>query len=160
MKSNRIGRISKQETHHKAAIGMKKSNFRKSWQLGLCSLLLLPVMAWAEPGFWHASKDGRNLWVLGSIHVGLDSFYPLPASIEEAWQQADILIVEADLHTISDQDNQQIAQLSQLPAGDRLANHLSPSQYKALLKQAKAYGLPEASLSPLRPWVAAITLMQ
>ena len=160
MKSNRISRISKQETHHKAAIGMKKSNFRKSWQLGLCSLLLLPVMAWAEPGFWHASKDGRNLWVLGSIHVGLDSFYPLPASIEEAWQQADILIVEADLHTISDQDNQQIAQLSQLPAGDRLANHLSPSQYKALLKQAKAYGLPEASLSPLRPWVAAITLMQ
>ena len=160
MKSNRMSRISKQETHHKAAIGMKKSNFRKSWQLGLCSLLLLPVMAWAEPGFWHASKDGRNLWVLGSIHVGLDSFYPLPASIEEAWQQADILIVEADLHTISDQDNQQIAQLSQLPAGDRLANHLSPSQYKALLKQAKAYGLPEASLSPLRPWVAAITLMQ
>ena len=151
MKSNRMSRISKQETHHKAAIGMKKSNFRKSWQLGLCSLLLLPVMAWAEPGFWHASKDGRNLWVLGSIHVGLDSFYPLPASIEEAWQQADILIVEADLHTISDQDNQQIAQLSQLPAGDRLANHLSPSQYQALLKQAKAYGLPEASLSPLRP---------
>ena len=65
---------------------MKKSNFRKSWQLGLCSLLLLPVMAWAEPGFWHASKDGRNLWVLGSIHVGLDSFYPLPAPIEDAWQ--------------------------------------------------------------------------
>ena len=160
MTSDRTGRVSPQKTHHKAAIGMKKGNFGKSWQAALCSLLLLPAMALAEPGFWHASKEGRNLWIMGSIHVGLDSFYPLPAPIENAWQQADVLIVETDLNAVSPQDNQQIAELSQLPPGDRLANHLSPSQYQALLKQAKVYGLPESSLSQLRPWVAAITLMQ
>ena len=85
MTSDRTGRVSPQETHHKAAIGMKKGNFGKSWQAALCSLLLLPAMALAEPGFWHASKEGRNLWIMGSIHVGLDSFYPLPAPIENAW---------------------------------------------------------------------------
>lgn len=160
MTSDRTGRVSPQKTHHKAAIGMKKGNFGKSWQAVLCSLLLLPAMALAEPGFWHASKEGRNLWILGSIHVGLDSFYPLPAPIENAWQQADVLIVETDLNAVTPQDSQQIAALSQLPPGDRLANHLSPSQYQALLKQAKVYGLPESSFSQLRPWVAAITLMQ
>jgi uncharacterized protein len=149
-----------QGPHHKALKRMKKGNSTKSWQAGLCSLLLLPVMALAEPGFWHASKDGRNLWILGSIHVGQENFYPLPKPIETAWQQADVLIVEADMRAISEQDTQEIAQLSQLPAGDNLANHLSPVLYQQVVKQAAHYGLPEAAIRPLRPWVAAITLMQ
>ncbi len=149
-----------QAPHHKALTQMKKGNSIKSWQAGLCSLLLLPAMVLAEPGFWHASKEGRNLWILGSIHVGQDSFYPLPKPIEDAWQQADVLIVEADLRAISEQDQQQIVQLSQLPAGDKLANHLSPALYQQVVKQAQAYGLPEAGIQQLRPWVTAITLMQ
>ena len=49
-----------QAPHHKALTQMKKGNSIKSWQAGLCSLLLLPAMVLAEPGFWHASKEGRN----------------------------------------------------------------------------------------------------
>lgn len=133
---------------------------RYHWQAGLLSLLLLPALALAEPGFWHASKAGRNLWILGSIHAGEERFYPLPAVIDDAWRKADVLILETDLNNISASDSAQIAQMSQLPRGQSLKQVLPPALYQRTVSAAKQLGLAEASLQPMQPWVAAITLTQ
>ena len=138
----------------------KAKRTRQGWQKGLCTLLLFPVMALAEPGFWHASKEGRNLWILGSIHVGLDNFYPLPAPIEQAWKQSDVLILETDMRDISANESAQIATMSQLPAGSTLATTLPPALYQQTLKQTRLYGLPDAQINQMQPWVVAITLTQ
>lgn len=138
----------------------KAKRTRQRWQKGLCTLLLFPVMALAEPGFWHASKEGRNLWILGSIHVGLDNFYPLPAPIEQAWKQSDVLILETDMRDISANESAQIATMSQLPAGSTLATTLPPALYQQTLKQTRLYGLPDAQINQMQPWVVAITLTQ
>lgn len=147
------------EADHTVPSAAKKAR-RYRWQAGVLSLLLLPVLALAEPGFWHASKDGRHLWILGSIHVGEERFYPLPAVIDDAWRKADVLILEADLNNISAGDSAQIAQMSQLPAGQSLKQVLPPPLYQRTVTAAKRLGLPEAALQPLQPWVVAITLTQ
>ena len=133
---------------------------RQAWRAGLYSLLLLPVLALAEPGFWLATKDGHNLWLMGSIHVGQDSFYPLPAVVEEAWNKADVLIVETDLHNMSASDNAEIAQMSRLPAGQTLQQVLPPALYQQTVAAAKPLGLDTQAMQPMRPWVVAITLIQ
>lgn len=144
--------------HHKASSGRKTA--WPSLRRGLCTLLLLPWLAWAEPGFWQASKAGHQLWILGSIHVGRPDFYPLPAAIMDAWQQADRLIVEADLSAITPAERETIQRLSQLPAGERLAQHLPAELHDKALTQARQYGLEPALVESWRPWFLGLTLTQ
>jgi hypothetical protein len=53
--------------------------------------------------FWEArapenhSKTGGRVFLLGSIHVGNDSIYPLPPAIQKAYDSSDVLVVEVDL---------------------------------------------------------------
>ena len=41
--------------------------------------------------------DGDTVWLLGTIHVGYDYFYPLPDYVYDVYNQADALAVEADI---------------------------------------------------------------
>ncbi len=145
-------------SHHKSMPGRKKawSPLRR----GLCSLLLLPWLAWADPGFWLASKGEQQLWLLGSIHVGTPDLYPLPAAIMDAWQQADRLIVETDLGAITPAQRQRIAQLSQLPAGETLERQLPAALYAQAMDKSRRYGLEPALVAGWQPWFLGLTLTQ
>lgn len=46
--------------------------------------LLLPLSAFADPAFYKVSKGDQQHWLLGSIHAGKPSLYPLPDPIEQA----------------------------------------------------------------------------
>lgn len=146
--------------HHKILNKFRNAGYLAGWKAGLLSLLLIPALALAEPGFWQASKEGRHLWILGSIHTGQDNFYPLPQAIEQAWQKADVLILEANLRDMSPEENQRLAALTQLPVGQHLRQQLSPALYQKTVAASKKLGLPEAGLDQLRPWAVAITLTQ
>ena len=50
--------------------------------------------------------------------------------------------------------------MSQLPRGQSLKQVLPPALYQRTVSAAKQLGLAEASLQPMQPWVAAITLTQ
>ena len=113
------------------------------WHQALFALLLLPLLAHAEPGFWHASKGDKHFWIMGSIHVGKEEFYPLPAVIEQAWQKADVLVMEADMRNSTANEEAAVASMSRLPAGTSLQQQLSPELYRRTVSQAKKYGLPE-----------------
>ncbi|MBW3140494.1 TraB/GumN family protein [Ferrimonas balearica] len=66
----------------------------------LLLLLLLPFTVWAAPDdrppFYQVEANGRTAWLLGTIHVGSRDFYPLPAPVESAFEQAQVLALEAD----------------------------------------------------------------
>ncbi|GAL12673.1 hypothetical protein JCM19233_3665 [Vibrio astriarenae] len=64
----------------------------------LLSLLLLLVscISQAEPLSWVAEKEGLSYTLVGSVHVGDDSMYPMPSYLTERLSIADALIVEAN----------------------------------------------------------------
>ncbi len=130
------------------------------WHKVLLTLIFLPLLVSAEPGFWHATKGDKSFWIMGSIHVGKEEFYPLPAAIEQAWQKADVLVLEADMRDSSQADQEALASLSQLPPGTSLKQVLPPDLYRRTVTQSQKFGLPEQGIAPLRPWVVAITLTQ
>src|SRR4051794_3330992 len=47
--------------------------------------------------FWHVTSEKGEIWLLGSIHVADESFYPLPKEIEQAYKKSNALAVEADI---------------------------------------------------------------
>ena len=50
-----------------------------------------------KPPFYQISYQGKTAYLLGSIHVGKASFYPLAEQIEQAFEQSAAIVVEADV---------------------------------------------------------------
>ncbi|WP_421234375.1 TraB/GumN family protein [Aeromonas enteropelogenes] len=122
--------------------------------------LLLPLTALADPAFYRVSKGDEQHWLMGSIHAGKPTLYPLPEPVERAWQQSRALVMEVDMNSISQEQWQGMASLTQLNDGKSLKEYLPAELYQRTLMAGTRYGLDEATLSPLRPWFAAITLTQ
>ena len=128
--------------------------------LSLLLWLLLPLNAFADPAFYRISKGNEQHWLLGSIHAGKLSLYPLPDPVERAWQQSRALVMEVDMTHISQAQWQEMGAITRLVDGKTLKDHLPMDLYRRTLIAAGQNGLTEAMLAPLRPWFAAITLTQ
>ena len=128
--------------------------------LSLLLWLLLPLNAMADPAFYRISKGNEQHWLLGSIHAGKPSLYPLPDPVERAWQQSRALVMEVDMTHISQAQWQEMGAITRLVDGKTLKDHLPMDLYRRTLIAAGQNGLTEAMLAPLRPWFAAITLTQ
>ncbi|ELO1556233.1 TraB/GumN family protein [Aeromonas hydrophila] len=122
--------------------------------------LLLPLSAFADPAFYKVSKGDQQHWLLGSIHAGKPSLYPLPDPIERAWLQSRALVLEVDLTHISQQQWQEMGAITRLVDGKTLKEHVPLDLYWRTIIAAGQNGLTENMLAPLRPWFAAITLTQ
>ncbi|MGE6125023.1 TraB/GumN family protein [Aeromonas rivipollensis] len=128
--------------------------------LPLLLWLLLPLNAFADPAFYRISKGNEQHWLLGSIHAGKPSLYPLPDPVERAWQQSRALVMEVDMTHISQAQWQEMGAITRLVDGKTLKDHLPIDLYRRTLIAAGQNGLNESMLAPLRPWFAAITLTQ
>ncbi|MFM5734391.1 TraB/GumN family protein [Aeromonas hydrophila] len=122
--------------------------------------LLLPLSAFADPAFYKVSKGDQQHWLLGSIHAGKPSLYPLPDPIERAWLQSRTLVLEVDLSHITQQQWQEMGAITRLVDGKTLKEHVPLDLYRRTIIAAGQNGLTENMLAPLRPWFAAITLTQ
>lgn len=88
--------------------------------------------------------DGDVVWLLGSIHVGTEDFYPLPDYVEEAFEGSDSLAVEVDIVAFQKDLAAQIEALKPLVYADgtTIADHISPEVYeeaKQTLTDLKLY---------------------
>src|SRR5689334_7550568 len=102
---------------------------------------------------WKVSSPSTVMYLFGSIHVGDDGSYPLPAGVETAFASSKKLIVEVNA---KDMDQTRSLELVQkygvYPAGDGLSKHVSESTAKALNEFASAHGLPANAFEQVRPW--------
>ncbi len=106
--------------------------------------------AQAEPLYWHATNGKVDLTIIGSVHVGHPSMYPLPDAIYQALVTSDGLIVESD--TSQPQD-------IQYPTKNLTSKQvLSPEQLFNLDKIATEFGLNPEKIHALPPWSAALSL--
>ena len=115
-----------------------------------------PARAGSAPLLYRVRDgEGHTLYLLGTIHMGREDFYPLDRTAEDAYLAADVLAVEADVYALSG-DARQSAQYSRAltyPSGDTAEAHLSPAAYSLGVSRL---GQPAAALNRLRPaaWAA------
>jgi len=60
-------------------------------------LLMLSANIYAEPLFWNIEKGGLQYTIIGSVHVGDKSMYPLPEMVFKRLKSSQGLIVETDV---------------------------------------------------------------
>ena len=104
-----------------------------------------------------ATSSAVASYVLGSIHVAKKSMYPLPASIGQAFESSDELVVEARV----DDPSAQIALMKEglYLDGDTLEKHVSSKVVALLKKQLKGTMIPYLAASRMKPWMAAMTVL-
>jgi len=137
---------------------MKATSRLVGW--GLLALALFGQPVWGavddKPPFFSFNFQGKTVHLLGSIHVGQADFYPLPAPVAQAFEQAGALVVEAD---VTNPQTDMMALLRQYamepmtPGKETLAALAQFCDGKANLCQ---------QLAAMSPWLQAtqITLMR
>jgi uncharacterized protein YbaP (TraB family) len=113
-------------------------------------LSIFSINAHAEPLYWLASKGDTEYMLLGSIHIGEPSMYPLPDAVLNFLDQSDALIVEADITQ---------ANAIEYPKNDKPTSEwLDDKQRLALKKLSEELQLNLNTLEQSPPWISALTI--
>jgi uncharacterized protein YbaP (TraB family) len=146
-----------------------RDGFRRSTRrIALATVLWLasPLLGQAttrpstQPLFmWKAQSPTATVWLLGSIHVGDDSLYPMAKPIEEAFAQAKAVVFEIDMNALSDPKTAlQMVAKGRYPEGQTLSKNVSKETLEALQAWCEKRGVALQNLDALRPWLVSMTV--
>jgi len=133
--------------------------------LGL-GILLLAAVATPRPAaaqdksfLWRVRSEKNSIYILGSIHFLPKGSYPLKKSMEEAFDAAKKLVFEIDLRSATPEKAQQITiEKGLFRDGATLQQSISKETYDLTERRARDLGVDLRAMSPLKPWLAALTL--
>lgn len=119
-----------------------------------------PALAADEPAIWEYQGTRGTIRLLGSVHLLRRQDYPLPASIDRAYQQADTLVMEVDLDDLDPLGAQMLmVNLSMLQDGRTLGDVMGSADYRKARRRASELGVDLQMLERVEPWFAALTIM-
>jgi len=121
--------------------------------------LLLQAPVFAASSVWKISKGNDVLYLAGTIHMLPPEAFPLPEEFEQAYKQADVVVLEAKMPDPADQQATMamIAKLS-YSNGDTLSQKLSPKVLKALSDYLKTFNLTPQQFNAFKPGFVAMQI--
>ena len=123
------------------------------------ALIATAQAAQAKTFAWKATGRGGTIYLMGSIHMMSESFYPLNPALEAAFKDSDLLVEEVDMAEMLDP----MAQMSMLtrgmlPSNQSLDKLLSPATLALVKKATGDMGGAGGPLMRFKPWMLAIAL--
>jgi uncharacterized protein YbaP (TraB family) len=108
---------------------------------------------------WRISKDGNSLFLGGSIHILRPDDFPLPNAFNRAFSQSKLLVLEADVEQMADENvAQYLMSRMFLPDGQTLKTILDPDVYDMLDTVCSEYGFPIEVVSTMKPSMVVTVL--
>jgi len=105
---------------------------------------------------WKATRGNTTIYLLGTMHFAMNSLYPLPQEMEEAFNQSKHLIVEARIDEVDQSKlNQNLKTLMLFSPPDKLSNHLTSPTKSALQDYLKWAGESNSLYESWKPWFLA-----
>ncbi len=127
------------------------------------SLLLAgPVLADGQPvSMWLIEGEANRVYLLGSVHLLRRQDHPLPQIMEDAYQDAEALIMELDMDDLDPAALQAATnRMGMLDEGVTLQDVLGQDTWEQALAAAEAIRIPLDMMAESEPWLAAITIEQ
>lgn len=109
--------------------------------------------------FFTVKGTKKTVYLMGSLHIGNNSFYPFPEKIESAFANTPNIVLEVntDSKEVSDKISN-ISSYGYLKDNKTLKDVLSKDLYQAVETNFLNYGLPMEKVNRLKPWLVAATL--
>lgn len=106
---------------------------------------------------WEVTSLTNTVYLFGTVHAGKPAWYPLPDAIEEAFDESPVLVVEADITDTAAMAK--TAPSMKLPPGQTLRMQVNADDYAAFTKLLPRYGLTEATVADMKPFMAVSVLV-
>src|SRR3954453_11974539 len=161
--------LTKAVSHKLAAMKIRNLRFGGVLFLALAHLSQLIAAEKATPpaatstnlhSLWKLQGKNCSVYFLGSVHVLKEQDYPLPAPLEAAYSDSQIVAFETDVAALEDPKIAfQMLAKGRLPEGETLETQLSPAVYQAFTNRLKDSIMPMALFDQLTPAMAAMTLV-
>ena len=137
---------------------MRKSSRFFSLVCALMGIMALPARS-ADTDrkalLWEVTSGSTTVYLLGTIHVGSERLYPLPAPVEAAYARATVIALEADP---TDPSALMAVGSTLYQPPDSLDQHVPPALYRDVQARLAATGLPPAIARMMKPWLLSMTL--
>jgi uncharacterized protein YbaP (TraB family) len=140
---------------------MKKQIRRGISAAALVAFALAAHLHAAAPNFlWRASGKGAGVvYLVGSVHMLSESYYPLDPVFDQAFKEADLLVEEVDLEELLAPATQlSILMRSRLPDGQTLADVLTPETMTLFKAFTADLGPAADTLFRFKPWMLATVI--
>ena len=110
---------------------------------------------------WQIEGNSNRIYLLGSVHVLREQDHPIPTAIEEAYKDAEILIMEVDMDDIDQIEMVGLViELGVIGDSGSLQEYMGQELYAEAEHYASQLKIPIAMLGQTEPWLAAITVEQ
>jgi len=123
------------------------------------SFFIQEVLSQSQKTFlWKVRSKTNTVYVLGSYHLSKKEIYPLNQKIENAFDQSDIMVVEANVNDIKKVDIQKLVDSALYLDLETLEKHVSTETYELIKKESGRLGLPLEMINRQKPWFLALVL--
>jgi uncharacterized protein YbaP (TraB family) len=133
----------------------------RQFLLLLAAFATLAVQAQVQPVarnfLWEVNSVGNRIYLFGTVHAGKLDWYPLPAAVEAAYADSDVVAVEADI-TDTKGLSASMSSMTYKPP-DSLKAHVPPEDYERFRKLLPRYAIPESQAVQLKPFMAVSALV-
>ena len=126
----------------------------------LSFFVLTAVHAENDKAFvWEVSSESNTVYLMGSIHVADNSFYPLRKEIEDAFNRSSHLVVELDVNKIDhDAYNQILLEKGSYKNGKTIEDVLSEETWLQLRQSLKKLNINYDAVKNYKPGILVLTL--
>lgn len=107
---------------------------------------------------WRVGSGTNTVYLMGSLHFFRKEIYPLNKKIETAFDQANVLVVEANVNDITKFDIQKLVDRALYLDLETLEKHVSTETYELIKKESGRLGLPLEMINKQKPWFLALVL--
>ena len=123
----------------------------------LAALFLFALPASALSYLWEVSSLTNKVYLFGTIHAGMSSWYPLDHEIEHAFDISPVLMVEADI-TNADAIEKSVKAMTYVPPAN-LKTHIPAADYARFRRLLDRYKIPEDAVVNMKPFMASSLLV-
>lgn len=130
----------------------------------LFSTLLLASASFATADehpltLWQLEGEHNRIYLLGSVHLLREQDYPVPSAIDDAYRDAETLLMELDMDDLDEAAVQRtVVELGMIKGDQTLADILGNDAYAEASELAEGLGVPLMALNTTEPWLAAISI--
>jgi uncharacterized protein YbaP (TraB family) len=115
----------------------------------------------SEGIFYRVQKDNQTVYLLGSIHIGDTTIYPLNQKIDVAFEEADRLAVEINIEDIDETEaSQTMMQQGLYQDGTTLSTVVEEEVFNDTVGYLSDLGLNEEMINQFQPWFITMMLSE
>ncbi|GEL76392.1 TraB/GumN family protein [Tenuibacillus multivorans] len=122
-----------------------------------------PVGREDGPGgfLWKVEDEDTTVYLQGTIHVAPRDLYPLHTKVEQAYEEADVVVPEIDMNNIDLGKAMELyTELGEYQDGTTIQDHISPELYSELEATLSNYNIDPNMVKTYKPWYLSNTIQQ